>query len=68
MTAGGVAPIPGVTVMGDRVPLSLVMEVLPHFTSLHSSLDTRPARRSMKQEVPAHFGEERALPGGWGDF
>ena len=44
VTAGGVAPIPGVTVMGDRVPLSLVMEVLPHFTSLHSSLDTNPSQ------------------------
>ena len=39
-----VAPIPGVTVMGDRVPLSLAMEILPHFTSLHSSLDTNPSQ------------------------
>ena len=43
-TAGWVAPIPGATVMGDRGPLSLVVEGLPCFTSLHSSLDTNPSQ------------------------
>lgn len=38
----GLLPFLDATVMGDADPLSLVVEVLPHFTSLHSSLLTNP--------------------------
>ena len=40
----GLLPFLDGTVMGDADPLSLVVEVLPHFTSLHSSLLTNPSQ------------------------